>query len=419
MILFCFWGIYQSGIGEKWEKYLFQNICINTSITLIGGVVGIYAALFAFFPIIVSYLRNRCIFFDPYELVIIKINIFLVICSVVLAVTYFVLNIMKVTSDCLCIFAGMWVLLIIAIVIIYIACIFIVPLIIEKIILSKLELLGKRIYITPNKKWWRSNVIKLIDKLLNSYTKALKKIEFNKIESIEFASSLSSKNENIILAKKRLLKICAIVVGILILFGVEFSEALTPFQKIEYLFLTLLSALPIAIPIINKEIIEENYAYINNLGCSFSTWGYYIKLNNMKECIYFPAYGFSFSKYHCVMMNLKRIACFFNLSIKMKYEDTECIDDIEIECLCDYITDSFYRNEYTAGMLIPVLICISLSENREKSRQFVKEMLSQVSIDKKERDISIDFSLEVLRNIKGNDKVFKRGKYKMEMLDLF
>lgn len=205
----------------------------------------------------------------------------------------------------------------------------------------------------------------------------------------------------------------------MLLFGLTLSVSLDAMQKRLYLIITLLALMPLLIPLLDKGVVENNYMYINRLGYN-STWGYYVKLVNKEKRLYLTAYDLSFSKYRKCLINLKRLVSFYNLALNMRYEDTDAIDDTGIECLCAYITDLSRKNEYKKGMVVPILICACLSENRKKENKVsVKEMLKQIEIDSKEKTMSIEISLQVLRDLYGNDIEFNEKKYETELLELF
>ena len=67
------------------------------------------------------------------------------------------------------------------------------------------------------------------------------------------------------------------------------------------------------------------------------------------------------------------------------------------------------RGIYQQGMLVPVLICACLSEKKkEEITLIIKEMLCQLQIDNEEQSKSIKVSLQVLRNLYGDDIKFNR-----------
>ena len=104
----------------------------------------------------------------------------------------------------------------------------------------------------------------------------------------------------------------------------------------------------------------------------------------------------------------------------MKYEDTEYIDDIGIECLCDYIKDLSRRESYKQGMLVPILICACLSEHKkDENTTIIKGMLRYLQISSEEQFKSVQVSLQVVRNLYGNDSKFDKEKYEKELEGLF
>lgn len=412
--------VYREAISLFLEEF-HGNVWLNESVsTIISIVVGIYAFLFAFFPIIISYLKDKCLFFEPFDIPIINWSRRVTVISLVIVIIYIILlwGGAKLYWMGACEF--LWILLMAINVIIYIM-IFAIPVKIEKRVLKKIHhLFGRRkIYMTPNKKWWKGSVIRQIAYLLEEYKKSLYKINSNCIEDIEFACVLSKKKENIILAKKRFYILVGVTIVIMLLFGLVLPLSLNVLQKRLYLVITLIALMPFLIPALDHLVIINNYAYINRLGY-FSVWGYYVKLANRDSRIYISTYDVSSPKYKKCLVNLKRLVCFYNLAINMKYEDAECVDDIGIGCLCDYIRDLSKRGIYQQGMLAPVLICACLSEKKkEENALIIKEMLCQLEIDNEEQSKSIEVSLQVLRNLYGDDLKFNKMQYERTLFELF
>ena len=404
-ILVGYRGAISLFLGEFHGK-VWSNESVTTIISIVGGI---YAFLFAFFPIIISYLKDKCLFFEPFDIPIINWSRKITAISLAIVIIYIILlwSGAKLYWTGACEF--LWILLITINVMIYIL-IFAIPAKIEKRVLKKIHhLFGrKRIYMTPNKKWWKGSVIRQIANLLEEYKKSLYKINSHSIEDIEFACILSKKKENIILAKKRFYIFMGVAIVIMFLLGLVSPLTLNILQKRLYLVITLIALMPSVIPILKHTVISNNYDYINSMGC-ISVWGYYVKLANRDRRIYISTYDVSFSKYKKCLVNLKRLVCFYNLAINMKYEDAEFVDDIGIECLCDYIRDLSKRGIYQQGMLVPVLICACLSEKKkEEITLIIKEMLCQLQIDNEEQSKSIKVSLQVLRNLYGDDIKFNR-----------
>lgn len=398
-----------------------RNVWLNESVfTIINIVGGIYAFLFAFFPIIISYLKDKCLFFEPFDIPIINWSRKATVVSLTLVIIYiiFLWGNAKLYWMGTCEF--LWILLIAINVIIYIM-IFAIPVKIEKKVLKKVHhLFGRRrIYMTPNKKWWKGSVIRQIAYLLKKYKKSLYKMDFQYIEDIEFACVLSKKEENIFLAKKRFYIWMGLTIIFILWLGLVLPFGLNVLQKRLYLVITLIALMPFLIPALDYLVIMNNYVYINRLSYN-SVWGYYVKLANKSRRIYISTYDISSPKYKKYLVNLKRLVCFYNLAINMKYEDAEFVDDIGIECLCDYIKDLSKRGTYQQGLLVPVLICACLSKKKkEENALIIKEMLCQLEIDNEEQSKSIKVSLQVLRNLYGDDQRFNKMKYERILSELF
>lgn len=398
-----------------------EDLWVNENFSAITGiVVSVYAFLFAFFPIIVSYLKDKCLFFEPFDLPIVNNSKKITIISMLVVVIY----IMSVFGDASKFVLGacelIWMVIVVINVLIYIY-IFVIPIKIEKRVIKKIYHLfpRKEIYVTPNKKWWKTSAIKQFSNLLKKYKKSLCQINIESIESIEFGCVCSKRKENVDLAHKRFLLLVGIGIVTMVLMGLFLPFSNDIQLRMIYLVVTMIALMPVLIPLLDNSIIVNSYDYINRMGY-ISTWGYYIKLTDKEQRLFVTSYDFSFSKYKKCLVELKRLVCFYNLAINMKYEDAESIDDIGIKCLCAYIKDLSYGNVYKEGMIIPVLICTCLCQNRKvEIAMTVKEMLSQLKLSNKEQTESINVSLQVLRNLHGNDFEFEKRDYKKELLELF
>lgn len=415
-VLFAYRNVFSTFFVE------FHNMVwkVDSLIAIIGVIVAIYALLFAFFSIIVEKLNNKCMFFKSYDLPIVKWSNRITTISLVDLVIYILLCITYKKCWLLGVFEVVWFLLIGINVIMYIWALS-MPMGIEKRVIRRIHHLyrRKRVYMTPNKKWFKSNVIRQVAKLLNDYEKTLYKINYDNIENIEFDCVLSKKRENIDISVIRYYLFAGIAFGIMLLFGLTLPATLDMSQRNIYLIITLLSLMPLINPLIDKNTFINNYRYINRMGF-FSIWGYYIKLANKEKRIYISLYDYSFSVYRKYLIRLKRLVCFYNLAVNMKYDDTEFIDGIAIECLCAYVSDLSRSNMYKKGLIVPILICGCLSNNqRNENMNKIKETLKQINIDRREQETSIKISLLMLRDMQGNDVIFNIMGYEKELLEIF
>ena len=396
---------------EKWRKSFNSDI--------ISIALGSYAFLLALIPIIVAYLNNRCTFFEPYEIKIIKISNIILIISIIEMGVYFVLRILKCDIVILAILELIWIALI-AVNIFIDICAFFGPLGIEKKVLKKIDCLfwKKKIYMPPNKRWNKSNVIRQLAYLLKEYEKNLYKIKRGSINRIEFGSILSENRRNVEVALKKYKVIVTVVIAILFIYGSSLSFPYNVQQKWIYLLLTLLAGLPLIYPLVNREIVVNNYKLINNT-VFIATWGYFMKVTNKKELLYITSYDRvrgKYQKFQKYILSLKRIVCFYNLALKMKYSDTDNIDKVGIDCLCAYVSDKKREDKFRTELLIPIIICACLNE-KEKKRNLkkVKGVIAQMELSKEEQAFVVQLSMLVLRDIHGNDIEFWKKDYQNDI----
>ncbi len=397
-----------------WEK--------DSLIAVIGVIVAIYAFLFAFYPIIIAKINGECILFESQELPIIKRSNGVTVLSLMELLVYVIATLFGVEESWKGALEVTWIVTISVNVMMYLGA-FILPKKNENNVLKRIHHLyrTKRIYVTPNKRWYKGSVIRHIAKLLKEYEKTLRKGRIDNIECIEFDSIVSSRKENCIMATKKYYAFSVWAIIIMLLFGLVLPiPTVLELQECKiYLLITMLAVLPLINPLIDKNVIMNNYGYINCIGAN-SSWGYYIKLANKDKTVYISSFGDSVSTYQRLLSRIKRIVCFFNLAMNMKYEDADYIDDVAVDCLCAYICDMPRIGTYKKGMIIPVMICGLLSKNqRDENLKRVKKMLKQINVDKKEQEIAIEISILIIRELYGDDCSFDIIGCKKELENLF
>lgn len=103
----------------------------------------------------------------------------------------------------------------------------------------------------------------------------------------------------------------------------------------------------------------------------------------------------------------------------MKYDDIEGIDDLGVQCLCDYFTDRMRTKTYRKGLAIPMLICACLSDDKKIDESAIKKMLKQIDMDKEEKRVTIKMCLLVLRDLYANDEMFYESRYEKKLIGWF
>ena len=133
--------------------------------TLLAIVLAIYAFMATLLPILMSYLNNNSLFFDVYELPIIKKFNLRFFVSMIVVVIYLVLYcFVKLTVDHYEIYGGLevlWGALIIYNICVYIV-LFLLPVKVDREITGKIDKVyyTRKNYMTPSKKWYKGNAIK-------------------------------------------------------------------------------------------------------------------------------------------------------------------------------------------------------------------------------------------------------------------
>lgn len=297
--------------------------------------------------------------------------------------------------------------------------IFFAPIRIERRVINKVDKYFsiEKNYLTPNRKWYRGTALKEITFLSQKYKRILKYIDFNEIESIRFESVLKKKPENIRYAKRRFV-VFVIIVIILLLLSVS---GMVGYWEYKYVFFyVVLTIIGLGLPakmIVTRNFFEKYFAYINYYAF-FSRYRLYFKEKKKEHEIFVSTYDASISKYKEFYRRLKRVICFYNLSLDVKYEDEENFGEYSLGCLCDYIKDMRKRNEDINGMIVSLILCtclqrkVNLNEVTEINIAEVKEVFANCRLERRMCDLMVVLCTEMLRELHGDDESFNKEKVK-------
>ena len=383
-----------------------------------GLLVTIYAAYFALFPVLSSYLNNRCLFFNIYDLPDIINGNRVMRISIGIFVLYIFAGCIDKASYITHFILALCCVLVLINGLIYLRA-FTNPIKIEKRVIKRIDRIygNKKIYDTPNRTWSKGRTIRQIAILLKEYEKSLEKINIEKIEDINFGCIFSGKKVNECLAKEGYYRIVRVVVGIVVPCTCLVSKSFDTFpNRMIYLILSFVAVIPLLIPLFNQKVIKNNYLEINCVAYN-SKWGYYIDLKDKN--MYVTSYDCSRSKYGRWIITLKRMVCFFNLALKMKYNDIQRIGSLGMEYICDYVVGQLKTNKYRKGMAIPMLICACVSDENKTIECTIKKVLLQINMDKQEKEITTKVCLQILRDLEANDEEFYKAKYEKKLAGWF
>ena len=375
-------------------------------------IIVVYTFLFCFFSIIIANINDKCMFFGPYELPVIKRCNIVTIITLSLATVYAGTYVLANSINWLLGIEDVMLLILIVLNILMYIWAFAVPINIEKRVVKRIYRIypGKKIYVTPRKKWYKGNTIRQLEKVLKKYEKVVGKLKVDNIDSIKFGCILSSKKINIEWAIRRYYALAIIVVIVSLVCAALCSKAFDLTMRIIYVCISFLGILPIFYPLFNKKVIADNYQYINRIAY-ISEWGYYIKLKDKNKKIYVSVYDFPFCEYRNSLIKLKQIVCFYNLAIKMKYEDMESADEVITNAMCDYVEDMFKQKKAVKRMIVPLLICMELSEKSKNARmKKIKEVINKLNVNPQEQEMLINISILILREMYGDDEIFEKKK---------
>ena len=403
-------------IVKAWMEEIHKIIWTNTSIYL-ALIIGIYTLIITVHPMVSSYIDKRCMLFDAYKLAPMRVVFSITMASVIDLFVIFVLYISKREHNWLLVVETVWEFLILVIIGIYVIAI-VQPIIMEKNVIKKIDIVYnvKKNYITPSRKWYRGTAINHMENLYERYKKVAKKINLSNIRTMDFDCVYSDREENLIIAKKasRNLWIWAIWFVLTIFF--VFYSNLGSFS-ISCLGIAAVGIIPAIIALVDKRVWHKKYKVINELG-NISVWGYYVKLVKKEKVLFFSSHYIIPSKYKKYVTRLKKIGCFYNLAVKMEYEDTKCFDFIGVDYLCDCLEDDSRINSELNGLLLaPILLCACLSmKKKKKIEKRIAEIMEKIIVEQREKEWVKRICLCVLRDIEGNDESYAKCGYQ-EMLD--
>lgn len=282
----------------------------------------------------------------------------------------------------------------------------------------------KKIVITPNKVWFKSNMLEGIGTLFSDFIKKSKKIAKKDVWCITFGNVYEKNKENIKIAKPIIVKAVA-------LFVVMTFETFTPIvndifhygYNISYIYIYWIQVLiPIVFFIKNMLQNKENIRYINFF--QKSKWGYYYI---GEEKVKFISQSDSTSKlYGQYLMYIKSIIAFFNLAMNMRYEDMETYkaEQYGIDCMIENVRNNLKekrdaeKNDMVYAV-IPILICGCFSKAKKgKIKSEIQGLFQDMQLSRDEKKFIVKTSLCVLRDFLGNDNEYceREMEYKKMLL---
>lgn len=291
----------------------------------------------------------------------------------------------------------------------------------EKKILRDMHKLfwNEKIVMTPNKIWYKSNMIEgLVDLYLN-VIKVSKKLSKDNITSIEFGSVYENNVINNKMAKKKI---------IIMAIGVFFWQCETFGILLPYIIKNPnISILGIFywIQVLIWSIYFIFYIYDSDMQVLYlnyferNLWGYYfIKDNN-------PIYIHKnrLFKYERYINSIKNVIAFFNLARNMKYEDLENskAEQYYIDCMIGNVRNIFSNTwneskKYLMYAVIPIAICGCISDEKSINNR-IHELFAELKMHNEEKNFVFNMSLHILRDYVGNDKEYndKENKYKRRL----
>lgn len=282
----------------------------------------------------------------------------------------------------------------------------------------------EKIVITPNKTWYKSNMLEGLGILFSDFVKISKKIAKKKIRSVKFRSVYEDNVVNRKIAKREIFR----MVWGLITFAPEIFVplAVCVTNHEEMSILCIFYWVQIFIPAIyfflyignsNMNILYLNYFKTN-------LWGYYFEKRNVE--IYIHRHVPPNKVYTKYINCIKNIIAFFNLAKSMRYEDLDnCeVEKYYIDCMIETFRNNLLNtwNDKKDDMVyasIPIVICGCLLESgNDKGEAQIRSLFNDIHFCDIECEFIENISLCILRDFVGNDKEFynREEEYKNKLM---
>lgn len=396
------------------------------SSNMVSIVLASYGVFFANLTIVGTYLKQKSFLFEVDQNYMVRWSIIGLFISVVVLASIGGVYLTKAELVPILgfILSVIWFLIIfISTFLLLCALVVIYSQIYEKKILRDLHKLfwNEGILMTPNKIWYKSNMLEGLCTLYSNVIKFSKKISKDKIQNIKFGSVYENNVINNQIARK---KYGWLMVGI-----VFFDICL--FMPLLYYIVNNTNVIIfgvfywIQILIWNLYFILYIYdssgrmLYLNYFQSKL--WGYYFEKET--DLIYIHRFEPSSRKYEKYINAIKNSVALFNLARNMKYED---LDDDKVEqyyigymieniknTLCDTWNDS---KNYLTYAVIPIVVCGCLSD-KKSIKADIQCLIDDMKLTNDEKEFVVNASLCILRDFCGNDKeYYKREAGYKDML---
>ena len=377
-----------------------QKIEIGNIIAIIAGA---YAIILAFYPVAKGSMEHQCMVLDFEEI-----------------------GIVKCFKWC---FAGSVIIIIIDIIYLFVgeySCkrekntaiegmtfvIWIIIMIFEIIILTIIEFNGKKlergalknidetywnkkIYIIPNKIWYKSEMLLVLQRFFDEYIKCVQKVNLNKIVDMDFGNIYEDKKQNYMICKSYFI---GLLLMILIIMGCIGGE-----RK----FIFVLVNIPLFYVLGGKTCNINACRMFNTM--IISQWGYYVK-KTPNSIEYISSHD---SIHKNKLRKLKRVICFYNLSLYMQYHDAsrKNIEKESLNMMMDYLFEK--QNKRNMGaMILPVLVCACLGEDNDKKvDKRLRRYINEIKMTPQQKKLIGKSSLLLIRDLIGDDDKYMKEQH--------
>lgn len=90
--------------------------------------------------------------------------------------------------------------------------------------------------------------------------------------------------------------------------------------------------------------------------------------------------------------------------------------------IIDNVEDMLKQKKAVKRMIVPLLICMELSEKSKNARmKKIKEVINKLNVNPQEQEMLINISILILREMYGDDEIFEKKKniYSKEYKKIF
>ena len=417
LIMFAMIFVIAFGIvyGNQLIVYI-ANLKIENESTsvfeVLALVIGVYSIIVALYPVAIGNAERRCLVFDVEKMPLIKWFKVTLLLSCLALIIYMLAEYFWDVQDDVVLRAAKHLFEITWIVLTVLAIAFLLRIVFvgknaEKQGIENIDKVywNRKLYVLPAKTWNKSECFAVLEMLFEQYMKCLEKRCLNKIQDVDFGSVFEDKTENYLIHKYKFLKSMMLIYSGLLFAGLEMEK-----QTPGIVAMLMCSFIPLLYIVFGRTSDIDACRMCNSI--IVSPWGYYVKTS--EKIIYLSSYD---SKYKDILRKLKKIVCFYNLSLNMQYCDCPKAE-VEEQSLC-MMLECFLERARLKKMknrefiVLPLIICGCLKcGDKSEADIELKRCINDIKMDLQQKEIIKKCCMLIIRDLYGDDEDYNKDRKK-------